>query len=474
MTSRRELVQGYQFAARRVVSAVVLRQTDPQEWPFRRLGGAGVGTVMLTVVALAGAGIYGMVFPGGKTSWRDGRTVIVDKRTGASYVFVDGRLHPVLNFASAALLVGSTTVTRTTASSLAGVPRGVEVGISGAPAALPTPQDLVSPPWSLCTEQVPDESGTPVSRTRLVVGRGPGRGRPPGDDAVLVTDTADRSRHLIWHDRRYLLADPGPDGSALALDSQVNVPVGDAWLAALPAGRPIAVLRLAGAGRPSTAVPSAVPSAAPSARIGQLFQVVAQDQGTQYYLADTDRLIPVSELQALIQQAAGATLTPLSLGEATTARKAPAPPTDPSQPPTSRPRFVRPQQSATVLCASDTEGSFAPQVLVDSAIPAGGGVSTAGVGPAGTAVADRIWLPPGRAALVEALPSPQAEHGPLYLVTDVGRRYAIGSGEVLRALGLDGATTSKLPAGLLVRVPEGPALDPELARLPLAQENVKR
>jgi type VII secretion protein EccB len=466
MASRQDLIHGFQFAARRVVSAVVLRQTDPKEWPFRRLGGAGAGSVMLAVVALAAVGVYGMVFPGGKSSWRDGRSVVVDKRTGASYVYVDGKLHPALNFTSAALLVGSTNVTTTVTDSIAAVPRGVEVGIDGAPATLPAPDQLVSPPWSLCTEQVPDESGTPVSRTRLVVGRSPGQGRRPGEAAVLVTDTADGKQYLVWHDRRFLLADPAVDRVALNLDSQVAVPVGDAWLQALPAGQPIARLTPDGSGGPSTAVPGAA--------VGDLFKVVTQDRTAQYYLAGSDSLVPISALQAQIQIGHGTAETPLSPGDASAARKAAPPAATGTQPPATVPQYVRPQQASTVVCASYPDGSFAPQVLVDSAIPAGGGVTTAGASSSGTSLADRIWLPPGRAALVESLPSPQADHGPLYLVTDVGRRFAIPSGEVLRSLGLDRVTTSRLPAGLVVRIPEGPALDPDAARQALQVETLKR
>lgn len=466
MASRRDLVHGYQFAARRVVSAVVLRQTDPREWPFRRLGGAGVAGVMLTVLALAAVGIYGMVFPGGKTSWRDGRSVVVDKRTGASYVYLEGKLHPALNFTSAALLVGTTTVSTTVTDSIAAVPRGVEVGIGGAPASLPTPAQLVGAPWSLCTEQVPDESGTPVSRTRLVVGRAPGQGRRPGDEALLVTDTADGKQYLIWHDLRFLLADPAVDRVALNLDNQVAVPVGDAWLQALPAGQPLARLVLPGAGGPSSALPAA--------RVGQLFAVSTQDRAVQYYLADSTSLIPVSPVQAQIQISGGTSATPLSPAEASAARKAQPPAATGSEPPATVPTYVRPQRSATVLCATYSDGSFTPQVLVDSAIPAGGGVTTWGAAPSGTSLADRIWLPPGRAALVEALPSPQAAHGPLYLVTDVGRRFAVPSGDVARSLGLGQATTSKLPASVVVRIPEGPALDPDVARRALQAETAKR
>jgi hypothetical protein len=128
--------------------------------------------------------------------------------------------------------------------------------------------------------------------------------------------------------------------------------------------------------------------------------------------------------------------------------------------------------SDTVVCAGYTDASFAPQVLVDSAIPVGGGVPTSGVGADGTTkLADRVWVPPGRAALVESLLSPDEKEGALYLVTDTGRRYAIPSTDVLRFFSLANSKhISKLPSGLVVRIPEGPALNPDDARAALQQE----
>jgi type VII secretion protein EccB len=462
MASRRDLIESFQFAARRVVSAVVMRQTDPTEWPYRRLGGAGFGAVMVTVIALAAVGIYGLISPGGKTSWQDGRTVIVVKETGAPYVYLDGKLHAVLNFSSAALLAGTTAVTSTGGASLMGVPRGVELGIPDAPSTLPRDKDLVLPPWSLCTKQVPDTAGNLVSRTRMVVGRGPRQGTPTGEKALLVTDTADNQLYLVWHDLRFPLTDEDTDRVAMGLDNQVTVPVGDAWLKALPAGQAIGPMATAGSGQPSNAVPGAT--------TGQVLAVHDPGQPDRYYLAGADRLVPISQLQALIQRAAGATLQPVSPATAAAALKGPLAPTGPTQPPASVPDFARPGPSSTVVCAAYSDGSFSPQVLIDSEIPAGGGLPTGSRSPNGTPLADRVWVPPGRGALVEAMPSPEATDGPLYLVTDLGRRYAVPSTTVLSSLGLTEAHISRLPASLLVRLPEGPALAPDAARAALQEE----
>lgn len=472
MASRRDLIHGYQFAARRVVSAVVMRQTDPTEWPFRRLGGAGFGTIMVAVIALAAVGIYGLIVPGGKTSWKAGGTVIVVKESGASYVYIKGELHPTMNFTSAVLLAGSTTITSTSAASLAGYKRGVELGIVGAPDTLPTNKDLVAPPWSLCTQQTPNANGKQVNRTRLVVSRSPNQGSRPGEAALLVTDMGTPEhqeagdQYLIWHDQRYKLVDPNDDRVALKLDNDVDVPVGSAWLQALPAGDDIGAIAVPGAGSPSHAVPGV------SVTAGQVLRVNSQDKGTVFYLAGTDQLVPISPLQADIQTAASQqSVQELSPNDAAAATKASPQATTRNQAPTTVPDFVRPQDSAsTVLCAAYSNNSFSPKILVDSAIPEGGGLPTEQTTSSKVPLADRVWVPPGKAALVESLASPKSSDGPVYLVTDQGRRYPVPSDDVLSMLGLSKSKASKLPASLLERIPEGPALDPGAAQAALAEE----
>ncbi len=469
MASRRDLIQGYQFAARRVVSAVVMRQTDPTEWPFRRLGGAGFGTIMAAVIALAAVGIYGMIVPGGKTTWKDGKSVIVEKETGTPYVYIDGELHPVLNFSSAALLAGTTQITAASHASLIGYKRGVELGISGAPGALPTSKQLVAPPWSLCTERLRDSKGVMRSRTTLVVGKRADTGDPPGDQVLLVTNTDDAAKHLpaeylVWRDRRYLVTDTNSVGVALHLDNQVNVNVGGAWLKALQEGENIGPLPVDGAGQASTAVPGAT--------IGEIFQV----GGTvgQYYLAERTELLPISDFQAQIQLAqdgAPAQAKQLGAGDAAAAPKAEAPSASKEQPPTSSDlNFVRPVSSDVTLCATYQNNSFDPQVLVNSTVPARNGIPTEEFTGAAAPLADRVWVPPGKAALVEPLTSPDNPDGPVLLVTDEGEWFAIPNSDALSALGYSSAAVSKLPASLLARMPSGPALDPDAARAAMAIE----
>jgi hypothetical protein len=65
MASKKDQLQSYQFLVQRFVSALVMRETDPAQMPFRRLAGAAFASVMVAVLALAGVGIYGLLRPGG-------------------------------------------------------------------------------------------------------------------------------------------------------------------------------------------------------------------------------------------------------------------------------------------------------------------------------------------------------------------------------------------------------------------------
>lgn len=463
MASRRDLLDSYQFAARRVVSAAVMHQSDPADWPYRRLGGAGLAAVMITVIALAATGVYGMISPGGNTSWQDGGSVIVVGETGASYVYLDGKLHPTANFTSAALLAGTTTTTSVSAASLEGedYDRGTELGIAGAPTNLPTADDLVSPPWSLCTQQVSTDSGDEVSRTSMVVGQRPGAGTELSDVALLVRDTGTERLWLIWHGLRFRIGSPAVVRLALSLDNQVTVPVGDAWLQALPSGEAIAPIDVPSGHRLSAAVAGT--------RVGDILRVPGA-AGTEYFLTLADRLRPISELQAQIQRAAGARMKKMSVAQISSAEQTSSEADLSTSAPAQVPDFADLDQSDTVVCAAWEDGSFSPTVLVNSEIPVSGGLDTSGVSSSGTTLADRVWVAPGKATLVQALPSPASTDGPLYLVTDQGIRYAVPSDTALSSLGLGDASTWSLPAGLVARLPEGPALDPDAARAVLQEE----
>src|SRR4051794_28754878 len=136
MSSRQDQLHSYQFMVQRVVAALVMRETDPARSPFRRIAGSTLVGVLLAVLALGGVAAYAVINPGGSAAWRDESAVIVERETGAIYLYRDQLLHPVLNYTSALLILGTPGAKSIEASraSLADTPRGPAWGIADAPA----------------------------------------------------------------------------------------------------------------------------------------------------------------------------------------------------------------------------------------------------------------------------------------------------------------------------------------------------
>lgn len=296
MPSRRDQVQSYQFFVQRMTSALLARDPDPAVAPFRRLGGAGLGGIMVAVLCLAAVGVFGLIVPGGSTGWRDGESVIVEKETGARYVYRDGQLHPVVNYSSALLAMEAfVPITSVSRNSLMGTARAGRIGIPDAPDALPEAKRILDGAWTLCSQAVRDQSGALVTTTVLTVGRPPVGGRAAGDGALLVRDADTDRLHLVWRDQRHELVDEEIVLEGLTLRSEPVVLVGGAWLNALPAGEPIGTRGVAGRGDSSSALPDAV--------TGRIYVVENQAGARQYYLAERNRLVPLTALQTEVLMA---------------------------------------------------------------------------------------------------------------------------------------------------------------------------
>ena len=470
MASKRDQLQAHRFLIQRVLSALVTRETDPEQPPLRRPRLAGAGSLLIAAVVLAGWAVYGFVVPGGNRAWRTGDAVIVVKETGARYVYLDGRLHPVLNYTSALLALGRPGKTRTVSrKSLAGVARGPRIGIPDAPDALPEPAGVQRTGWSLCSAPGADETGTTVDDSVLLAGTEPAGGQPLGDAALLVEVPEVGDRYLIWRGHRHRIRGSDAVPVGLALRAPAPIRVGPAVVDVLAAGDPIAPIRLRDAGRPSSAVPRR-----PDLRAGQL--VVAQTAGdaVQHYLVTAERLRPVSALQFDIQLADGRTARaypgaepvglPLTLTAAAGARLEASPPVPAVAPPAQRPAFAA---SAATICVTYDAGAAEARVRVGATLPpASATVPTGGRTAGGLPLADRVYVPPGRAALAEVLPAAGAVTGTLVLVTDQGRGYPLAGPDVLTVLGYGRITPARLPAGLVTRMPLGSVLDPAAARAP--------
>lgn len=470
MPSKRDQLQAHRFLAQRVISALVTRESDPEQPPFRRPGGAAIGSIVIAIIALVGVGVYGLIVPGGNDAWRDGESVIVAEETGTRYVYLNGKLHPVANYASALLALGTHAETRAVSTqSLMGVPRGPRIGIADAPDALPDKNRLLSGGWSLCSQPGPDETGSTVDRSVLLVGTEPTGGAPLGEEALLVEVPASGDQYLIWRGFRHRIRQPDTVAVGLALRSAPSARVGMPLVDVLSAGEPIAPIEVADIGEPSTAV-----SARPDIRAGQLLVTKTSGGGEQYFLADTDRLRPISQFQYDIQLAYRTTTEaydggephgiPLGLVAAAQAKQAAAADEGPGIAPPVRPEFAGSGQDMGAICATYAPGASVPNLHTNPRMPPPEEMTgTSGRTEQGMPMADFVHVPPGRGALIEVMPSTEAQAGTLMLVTDQGRAYPLANSEVLDILGYDGVQPARLPAGLVARIPMGSGLDPTAA-----------
>ncbi|WP_030396989.1 type VII secretion protein EccB [Kitasatospora purpeofusca] len=466
MQSRRDQVQAHLFVMSRVAAGVLRAEPDAPDTPVGRTNrGAAIGLAVALLIG-AGAGVYGLIKPGGATGWKQPGTLVVVKESGARYVFAGGLLHPVLNEASARLLAGDQLkVDQVSARSLDGAPRGTPVGIVGAPDGLPAPAAAAGADWLLCTMRTAT-AGTAAAKAapQLSVAIGTRQtGRPAGEQGVLVTGP-DGAVHLLWHGRRFAVDAAGGAARALGWSAAVPVPVTASFLAAFPAGPELRAPEVPGRGKDGPVL-----SGRPT-KVGQLFTGTGEER---YVLAEQG-LVAVTATQFALLQGEPRTqqeaygngqVAPAPAGAADlVAHTAPASAAAAFAPEglPGRPPALLPPRAEQALCAAlrpAADGGDLDVAVLDASPVLGlPPVLQPGVLPSCTP-ADRIAVRPGGGALVRAV-SGAGFGGTLYLVTDTGVKYPLASSAVAERLGYPKAAPTAVPGRVLSLLPTGPSLDP--------------
>lgn len=440
MTSRRDQLQSYQFMNQRVISAFVMRETDPAQSPLRRGIGALFAGLMAAVLVAAGFGVYGLLTRTGDTRWQAEGSVVVERETGATFVYLRDRLTPTLNLASAKLASGrrNPPVFRIPTDSLAGTARGALIGIPNAPDSLPAADRQVRLPWTACT--VPGE--TPTSAL-LIASAGPA-GTPLADRGLLVTD-GDLT-HLVTQGRKHRIRNARVTLPALFGAAQPTE-VAATWLATLPTGADIAPVDVGDRGDPSGAVPG---------RDNGDVLFTETGSGRQFYLVLDDGLAPVSALQQAVLNAA----FPAEPEEIPVSEVSQSPTSDAlanaPQPPAAVPGLA-PLPPGQAACATTRTAADPPTLTVD-------GSPTAFADAIPTAAGKTVQIPAGRFALLRAPAG-------FLLITDQARRHPVPGDEALARLGYSPDAAIDVPPALPAAVPAGPALDPAAALQPATSSN---
>ncbi|MFJ6051425.1 type VII secretion protein EccB [Streptomyces sp. NPDC092307] len=326
MASRRDELNAYTFAKRRTVAAFLQPSaTGTEEGAPRPLRAVLPGLIVGALV-LAGFGAWGMFKPTAPKGWAEpGTRVIVGKESTTRYVVLttkvggkdQTRLHPVLNLASARLLLDPTKFKVITVDDKvldAGKPpRGPIIGIQYAPDRLPTKEEAgKAKRWAVC--QQPGGNGRGVQTATFVLAD---REATKTDDARRLTDTQSLYvQSTAPGQERYLVDAAGtkykfPEGTPAA-GTMTNALVGTGatpqqvspeWLGTLNSGEDLAFPALPGKAGTDAGVKGLGTA---DNKVGMVLQAQT-GSGPQHYVVLPGKVAPVSDFVAWLLISAPAT-----------------------------------------------------------------------------------------------------------------------------------------------------------------------
>ncbi|WP_060904709.1 type VII secretion protein EccB [Streptomyces scabiei] len=504
MASRRDELNAYTFAKRRTLASFLQPSPSGSEEgapkPLRALWpGVIVGVVILAV--FGGIGMFSPTAPKGWDKAEEHVIVASDSTTRYVVLKTDGQkqLHPVLNMASAKLLLdpgkaGVITVDEKILDS-GKPPHGATIGIPYAPDRLPSADEAeIAKRWAVCER--PGDGGRAIQKAAFVLAekefsRTAGANRLSGGDLMYVVGPDERSRYVV--DARgtaYQLADPADTELLKALDTQGRDPqrVSREWLDTLHKGDPISIPEIDG-------TPGAKANASTGLeqydKVGEVIKAY-DGQRMQYYVVLPGEVAQISEFVATLLLNSGDLVDVGQAGEAQQVHpSAVADSTTFAADktwPTSRPKTVNDGADATsgrntvcnVLLSVGSKGRTTLSTWVGTDFPA--------QLPTGSSSA---YVTPGSGQLYRQFQGTETTAGGVYLVTDTGLRYALQSNsdsvtdddgvgtsakrreaELNEAkiaqtrLGYEKVTPSPVPVQWSTFLPTGPRLSEAAARQP--------
>lgn len=446
MVTRQDELNAYTFAKRRAVAAFLQPSSAGSDEGAPRPLRAVVPGLVAGALLLAGSGAYGMFRPVAPQGWDSpGAKVIVGKTSTTRYVVLTTgrgphrrtRLHPVLNLASARLLLdpddyGVVQVADDVLDA-GGPTRGPVLGIPYAPDRLPGQEDAGTPKrWAVCER--PGGDGAGVQKAAFVLaardhGLTEGANRLSGAETLYVRDPRG-TRYLVdARGTKYRLderpADLGHLTDALVGGARPQDVTGD-WLATLHDGTPVAFPVIPG----GIGAPAHIEGhlSARENRIGAVLRT-RTGEGTAYYVVLGGRVQHISEFTAWLLINSPQTAALGQAGEAYPAGLqdfVPDPMPFAGQPVhwparrAARADTARRNTVCAVLRGADGRGRTTLSTWAGTTYPVP-------IGAGGTST----YVTPGSGLLYTQVRGRQTQpDGSLFLVTDTGLRYAVqGNGD---------------------------------------------
>lgn len=488
MPSRKDELNAYTFAKRRTLAAFVQPSATGTEENAPRPLRAVLPGLITGALILAGFGAWGMLRPAVPEGWDEpGRNLILGSDSTTRYVVLETggqrQLHPVLNLASARLLLDPSTFGIVSVDDAeldnGDIPRGPTLGIPYAPDRLPAPDDAgQEKPWAACQRPVGDGGGTQgatflfdTDEAHLVGGPS----RLTGGEALYVRAPADDGEFTDYlvdaTGTKYALAETGDDGELLRrvlLGDAEPQPVTAEWLDTLRTGSPIRFPDLPG----ETGAPADVPGLDPEAAVVGTVLTAPTGSGPQHYVVYPDAVVPVSDFTARLLLGSPEAAVLGQNGEALRVGAQDVSPAPDSLSPDAENDWPTHATTPvggnrTTLCSvllgvdpEDGSPRLATWAAPDYPAPIANESASA-------------YVTPGSGLLYRQVTGEQAEAGTVYLVTDTGLRHGVQStaageesDDARTRLGYGDVTPVPVPAEWSQLLPTGPRLDTESARQP--------
>ncbi|MEU5057889.1 MULTISPECIES: type VII secretion protein EccB [unclassified Streptomyces] len=508
MASRRDELNAYTFAKRRTLASFLQPSPSGSEEGAPKPLRAVLPGVIVGIVVLAVFGAWGMFKPTAPPKWDElHKNVIVASKSTTRYVVLktDGKkqLHPVLNMASAKLLVDPSDNPPVTVSEdvldNGKIPHGATIGIPYAPDRLPPDSEAESAKrWAVCER--PGEGGRAIQKAAFVLAKrdlGKTEGRESklsGGDLMYVVgpDKAKTEYVVDAHGTAYPI-EQGTDKEQLLRALGINLPAGQKpervsrdWLDTLNKGTQISFPKLSGNLGAAARTNSTLDGTAN--RVGMVLKTP-----DQYYVVLSGTVAPITDFTAHLllyspdlDRRLGQKGEPLKVGPGAIVAGQ-------SFGPANWPKY----EPKTVNEATTAAGSRNTVCNVLDKVDSGNGRTTlstwAGKNfpaplPVGSSSA---YVTAGSGQLYRQFTGTETNVGPVFLVTDTGLRYAmqsnsdsgaddagIGTTEKQRkdqrqqaklavtSLGYDKVDPAPIPVAWSEFLPTGPRLSTTAARQP--------
>lgn len=278
MVNARTIMSSRRFRRRSIAGALWWGLPAHEEAPRPGLAGLA-GALGLALVTAAGTGAARAISPQLPDSWEDG-AIMIAAESGARYLSSGGILHPLTTLAGAYLLYPEGVRTHVIpAARLADVPRGVPVGIPGAPDSLPSAAELRDPWLVVCPATVtePRENARENTQgTTVPLSLAASAPLPEFGGAVLVRTSS--GLWLIAAGQRYRVDIP----EAAFRSEFPSVPVFEAppvWVELWAEGRTLTPVQVPAAGEPAGYLPGIG-----EARVGDLVAFAGSDGTRTWFL----------------------------------------------------------------------------------------------------------------------------------------------------------------------------------------------